>query len=409
MRTISRYLILLLVVSATRLDAGGSIYSRYGIGDLLSFHGTRSYAFGGASAGLIGDGFINLLNPAGMARIRHTRFASGFEFTQFQSKTDIGSAKYGLGSFQGAAFAIPVDTAEGIVVSLEATPFSSVRYAISRIDTSSSAASHQSYYGSGGISILAIGSSVSLTNNLQAGAKVIYYFGRTRQYVVLDFDNASYTDGQFDRIRYYSGLGYSVGLLGESIGDLIGIPDLQKFTMGISFQGPVGLEIREEEYLSVLDTTNKAKGTLELPYTLTVGGSYLLGGRYLFAADYSTQAWGSSKVFGTVPNEFRNASFLAGGVEILPEQGGGNFLTRTAYRLGLYHSSSYIQLQGNAITETGFTAGLGIPIAQDTRLDLGLQIGLRGTMSSSLQKDTILRFSVGFSASEVWFMQFADE
>jgi hypothetical protein len=401
--------VMLLVLGTAQLEAGGSVYSRYGIGDILSFNGTRSYGFGGASAALVGDGFINLMNPAGLARIHFTRFSGTFEYTRFQSKTDIGNASYALGAFQGAAFAIPVDTSDGIVISMEATPYSSVRYAVSRTESTALASSQQTYYGSGGLSTLALGSSLSILPNVHVGAKLIYYFGRIRQYASLDFTGSSFSDGQFDRIRYHSGYGLGLGVIGESIGDFLGVSALHDLNIGIAYRSGANLEIQEEVYLSVLDTTNKAQGTFELPSTFTIGGTYLFGDRYLLAADYSSQPWGSSNVFGSVPPEFRDATNVSAGLEILPERGGDTFLKRTAIRLGIYRTGSYIQLNNTAINETGFTTGLGIPIGPDVRLDLGLQLGIRGTTSSSLQKDTIVRLSLGISASEVWFTQFAEE
>ena len=55
------------------------------------------------------------------------------------------------------------------------------------------------------------------------------------------------------------------------------------------------------------------------------------------------------------------------------------------------------------------TGGLGIPIGPEARLDVNLHLGTRGTTSNNLQRDTILRLTVGVSASEVWFMKVEDE
>ena len=45
----------------------------------------------------------------------------------------------------------------------------------------------------------------------------------------------------------------------------------------------------------------------------------------------------------------------------------------------------------------------------DSRLNIGLQVGVRGSTDNHLQKDTIIRLSVAVSAAEVWFLKFDEE
>jgi hypothetical protein len=42
-------------------------------------------------------------------------------------------------------------------------------------------------------------------------------------------------------------------------------------------------------------------------------------------------------------------------------------------------------------------------------LNIGVQVGLRGTTDYKLQKDLIVRLSVAVSASELWFLKFDEE
>ncbi len=111
-------------------QAGGSSYSRYGIGDILHYGDGRIYALGGTGIALVDDGFINRLNPAGMARISLTRFSGGFEYNRFSSKDENGSSLYSFTELQGLAFAFPISKENGIVLSFEATPYSTVNYKI---------------------------------------------------------------------------------------------------------------------------------------------------------------------------------------------------------------------------------------------------------------------------------------
>lgn len=389
--------------------AGGSIYSRYGIGDLLTFSGGRSYSFGGAAAALIGDGFINRLNPAGVARIQYTRFSAGFEYTQLTTNADAGSVRDGIGRFQGAAFAIPIDTANGIVLTLESTPYSSVNYSVTSSQSTDIASSTQTFFGKGGISSLAVGSSVTLVQNVHAGAKLSFLYGRTRQYSDLDFATSGFADSEFDRSRYYSGFGFTGGLLFENVGSLLNMTGLNPLSLGIVYQPRVSMDVRDEEYIAILDSTIERSGSMDLPASLVIGASYKFTDRYLVTADVQFQDWSTASTFGTTAGELQALTRFAGGLEIAPERTGTSFFGRTLYRFGAYHSTGYVQLNGSDISETGFTAGLGLPISPESRLNLGLQLGFRGTTSNGLLKDTIVRFSLGISASELWFMTFEEE
>jgi hypothetical protein len=406
---VSVILLALLMLTSLPLYSGGSPYSRYGVGDILSFNSTRTYAFGGVAIGLIGDGFINRLNPAGMADIRYTRFSGAFEATSMRSKTDDASGSSGFGAFQGAAFAIPIDTSLGIVLGIDATPFSSVRYATTSADTTSLVASDQIFYGSGGVSTLGIALSASITQRVHVGAKLQYYYGRSRQYVTAVFRDPSLSDNTFDRSTYYSGFGFTTGLLIDHIGDLIDAPSLRTLTAGLIIQTPVSIDLREEEFVASTDTSYMRNGSFDLPLSFGVGFSYLASDRYLIAADVYTQQWGRVKRDGAHPAELRNSLRAAVGLEIQPARQGESFWKRVAYRIGAYYHSTNVQLNGSGIDELGVTAGFGFPIGPESRLDLGFQLGIRGTTSSQLQRDTIFRFSLGISASEIWFMHFEEE
>jgi hypothetical protein len=137
--------------------AGGSSYSRFGVGDLVRYGGGRLSGMGGAGIALSGDGFLNLLNPATIGRIKYTRFEGGFEFTNYSSTDALGSGRFARGNFKGAAFGIPIDKEYEIAVLFEASPYSNVNYATQSQDS----VVRQDFYGTGGLSLLSLGASVS--------------------------------------------------------------------------------------------------------------------------------------------------------------------------------------------------------------------------------------------------------
>jgi len=45
----------------------------------------------------------------------------------------------------------------------------------------------------------------------------------------------------------------------------------------------------------------------------------------------------------------------------------------------------------------------------ESQLNIGLQVGVRGSTDNYLQRDTIVRLSVAVSATEIWFLRFEEE
>ncbi len=85
------------------------------------------------------------------------------------------------------------------------------------------------------------------------------------------------------------------------------------------------------------------------------------------------------------------------------------FGRRIVYRAGFAYNSTYYQINGVGINEFLVSGGLGLPMGPESQLNIGLQVGVRGSTDNHLQKDTIIRLSVAVSASEIWFLRFEEE
>ena len=402
----------LLLTLTPVMFAGGPAYSRFGLGDILFFGGSRISALGSAGIGLMGDRFINRYNPAGLARISFTRISAGFEYSNISSQDNSGTSSFARGDFAGLAFAIPISKDDGIAWSLESTPFSRVNYSIERADSQSGVRSNQFYLGSGGLSTLGTGLSWSLTNELTAGLKFIYLYGRIRQTAKFDFIDASFIDSDISRSSYYSGFTFTAGLAYEGLADLLNAPSLKTLTIGAILTTPATLSVNDEDILTTqesFDTTRTASSNVDLPLGGGAGFSYTFSDRYLLAGDFFMQQWASTNLPRLGAAEFRNSSRLALGFEIMPERDIETYFRRVAYRIGFSYHSTYLKINGEPVNEYFFSGGVGLPIATEARINIGLNVGFRGTSANNLQKDTIFRLSISLNASEPWFIKLEEE
>ncbi|MCX6121322.1 MAG: hypothetical protein NTX44_06845 [Ignavibacteriales bacterium] len=404
------FLIISIVASQSITFAGGSSFSRYGFGDILRNGDSRTYAMSGTGIALLDDGFINGLNPAGLARISYTRFSAGFEYNNFLSKDETGSSFYSTGGFQGLAFAFPISRENGIVMSAEFAPFSTVSYGItsSLFDSLTQSQQDKTFYGSGGLSSIGLGLSASPLSTLHIGARFDYMYGRTHQYQTTSFNSTYLTSLTFDRATYYSGFTFTLGAIYEGVDQLLNLPSLHNLSLGFTLRAASSLDANIKRIYSEGDTTNQ-NGTADIPLSTGFGLSYLLQNRYRFLGDIVTENWGSVQNFGIHPTELRNSLRASFGFETLPAKEADTFWKRIVYRAGLAYNSTYYQINGIGINEFLVSGGLGFPMGPESQLNIGLQIGVRGSTDNYLQKDTFVRLSVAVSANEIWFLRFDEE
>jgi hypothetical protein len=405
MRNLKHLVLLLLTVALARESspAGGSIYSRYGLGEMRLFGGSRLFAMGGAGIGVKGEGFINRLNPAGLAGITETRFSGGFEFSSVSSKDAFSTGSLARGEFRDLAFAFPLHIPSGATLILDATPYSTVQYAVERTDTQLGIVSHQKLFGTGGLTAFGLGGSYSPLTDLVLGAKLNYLFGGIRQTYQVDFEDFTFTDSDIQRARYYSGFNVTVGAI-YSLQD--------HWTLGAVLSTPASLSVKEETFHilnSVNDTLRFARSSQNIPLGAGFGTAFVLSERYLLTADLYRQFWRPENFSREPSVEIGNSTRLGMGFESLPDWKTDAYFARVAYRVGFSYNQTYLSMHGRQIDEFLVTGGLALPIGVNARLNIGLQVGTRGTMDKNLQRDTILRLSCSLSASERWFIQFADE
>lgn len=402
-------IVLLTFLLPSILFGGGSSYSRYGVGDILSFGGNRSYALGGCGIATLHSEYLNQYNPAGLSKLLITQFSGAYENTTISSTSSAhGSAKYNTFGFQSFFIGIPISIDNGIALSLEYTPYSRVAYAIRKTTILNQATSTNTYYGTGGIALLGAGLSFSITDYISVGIKAVNYFGKNEQYIKADYD--TYYDADYERSLYYNGFGATLGMMYENIGKDLGISSLENLTVGMIISPPSRLLADDITYYPTYDTSiTKRKGNAYLPLSVGFGVTYNYKNMYHLVSDVQFQQWASAKQFGATDPNLRNALRFGIGCERLPQYRQPSFWQRTAYRLGAYYHATYLTINGHGIDEYGFTAGLGLPLGMVGKLDVSFQYGIRGTTSFNLQKDTFYRISLGLTVREQWFLQFEEE
>jgi hypothetical protein len=411
MRAISIVSTVLFLSSLCLAANGGSTYSIFGIGDLRYFQNTRSAAMGYTGIGLPGANYINGMSPATWARINQTRLDIGFMYEGFRS-TDGSTSRYlANGEFNGALLAVPISTTHGIVFVAGFTPYSNINYNLVTKGSQQGIDYNITHRGTGGITKGQAGLSYAPSQDLAFGASINYLFGTVDYERVFAPNVTTFSGGTTRENVTTHGITATAGAVFTGLGDIS--ESLRPFALGFIITSRGNLKTERQityEFTSELDSAASVNGRQSIPIAYGFGLTYQLGDRYLFAADYYAQPWDNTQFNGVDPSEIRNNLRVGvGGERLANRDPSARWLDRISYRLGFFYDATYYRINREPINHWGVTGGFAIPISGETRMNVALEYGSRGTTNNHLIKDNIFRMAFSLNIGELWFIRYDEE
>ena len=398
-------------------ESTSSPYSFYGIGD-IKFKGSVENRSMGSISVLPDSIHINIQNPAQLACLKLTGLALGGTYANTKSKTENQEAKARRTSIDYMIVGIPVGKF-GIGFGL--IPYSSVGYKIGRTDyvTNNNNDTIRSiisrYNGIGGVNKVFLGFGYRLTKNINIGGDLQYNFGTI----------------ETNSLQYQTDLQY--GSRENNVSDLRGV----NFDLGITYQTKVkskysffsSLAYTPEAVLTLGNTRNieivlvtsssvrpvetqnigVADTKIKLPSKLSFGSGFgqvkkwLVGGEITFIQN-SVMSNRFTDINGaTFENSVR---YSLGGFFIPNYNSYSSYYKRIVYRGGLRYENTGLVIQDKSITDFAANIGLGMPLGGTfTNINIGLEIGKRGTKYYNLVEENYINLSVGLSLSDKWFVK----
>ncbi|MCB2203427.1 hypothetical protein KQI65_01660 [bacterium] len=392
------FLILPAALFAQTLFAqnGGTIESRFGIGELDLMATARQRAMG-AVTGLSTTNDMSLTNPAGWSMSTQLRLQGGLTLEHLSMERANASSNTGV--IKGFQFVLPLEDDWKLSLGTAVLPVSRSSYKTTYRGEVAGEEYTTTYAGDGGVSMFRAGLALEALPHLRIGAAYQYYFGTISQDWEMVFDNGSYFTSYQTRATSHSGSGFLAGLLYDGIEGL---------TLGVSLHPAVELRASRNlllQYSTEDSTQTGASGVQDYPLLFQVAASYQLGEKWLVAAEYATQDWTDATVFDRKQNELGLAYKIGAGFEWYPYKNelGYRTLAETAFRFGFYYQQPYLMINDQSAKEYFFTAGAGFPIFGGSRGDFALEYGWRDGDSNLLGSQNIIRASVTISVGESWF------
>ena len=392
----------LLLSSVAVAQNGGTIESRFGIGELDLMATARQRGMGTTAAALTSTTDISLSNPATWSSIDELRLEGGLSYEYLTSSRS--DAAVAIGSIKGFSFVFPLEESLRLRLGSSVVPASRSDYRTRGEGSLDGQDYAVTYEGSGGISLFRVGLSGEPLPNVRFGAAYQYYFGTIEQISELHWDNGLWYNARQTRATSHSGSGLLLGLHYDGIRGL---------SVGATVRPATSLSATRNltiEYSTADSTLSGSSGSQDIPLAFSVGAAWQATDALLIAVDYSVQDWSEATVFDGKQTGLGETYKVAVGAEWYPYKNDldARTLSRTAFRFGFYLQQPYMAFDNETTQEYFITTGAGFPIFGSNRGDVALEYGWRGSESSTLGAQSILRLSFSVSVGESWFVRKAD-
>ena len=416
---VKKLLIAFICVAAHGVFAqNGTIspYSYFGIGDQRDNGTVENQMMGGL--GLYGDSIhINLTNPASYAKLRLTTYTAGISRKEYRLKDWSQQQNTSITNLDYIAIGFPIAPKVGIGFGL--MPFSSVGYSLKDLTTNSNGNEVTNVFtGEGGLNRIYASIGFEPIKNVSLGVTASYNFGTLDYQRLQNVENVQFgtIDRRESRINGYDfkyALNYTptinekyllvASAVVNTQGNLI---SKNSQTLG-SFSLLNGNDI---EVVDVnLDAQNLRNTELKIPTRTTLGLGFGEDKKWFLGAEYSFQQYGDfdNRFLGIQNVTYSDASTYAFGGYWVPDYSAlSGFFKRVTYRAGLRYDQSGMTVNGKEINNFGITFGLGMPLGVDfSNLNLGFELGRRGTTDANLIEESYLKVNIGLSLNDRWFQK----
>jgi hypothetical protein len=399
---------LFLSIFSFAQEGTSSPYSFYGIGE-VRFKGTaENRSMAGLS--IAPDSIhINLQNPAGFADLKLIGFSVGGTFNQTKQKTDSQTGSAQRIGLDYLAVGLPLGK---LGMGFGLIPYSSVGYKIQNILADNSQISKR-LSGSGGLNKVFLGFGYKLAPNLSIGADVQYNFGKIE---TSNFEFFLNTIGSLERnTAELSGVNYNFGAMYQSkINKKTSLYTSVNFSPKNTLTSKNVQNIATASYNSIFDLTiedelDNILEQIDLQFNNKISFGAGLGEskKWLVGAEVTMQNEGnlynSYNANNTVSFK-KHTKYTLGGFYIPNYKSFTNYAKRIVYRGGFRYEKTGLIINSESITDMGLNLGFGIPlIGTFSNINIGFELGKRGTTNANLVQENYVNISVGFSLNDKWF------
>ena len=411
--------VVVLIISGGTMaygQASRTPLSGQGIGDVNDMSMVHNEGMGGLGISSGSFWYLNSINPALLPLNSLTVFQAGFASERRSVFADGTSSVNTGANLSYLATAFPIKGGRW-TSAVGLTPFSTVEYKVNSRQplAGSPGESVMTNEGSGGFNQVYWANGFRLGDAFFLGARASYLFSSIIEEtttVAIDTNMVSnFQAAIFDRISV-SDFRFTAGA--AFVKDSI-FNNRINLNLGVlyDFAGEIdATQFRTLERRSLLgtayesDTVNNESGSIYLPSAYGFGVTLSRTFHWTLGLEMKMQNWSEYKNFNDHNDGFSDGLRVALGGEYTPDYVAvSNYFKRITYRTGFSYELLPYTVNNNQVKELGINFGLSLPVGRYSSVDLATRSAKRGNISETTIEEEVLRFSLGITFNDQWFIR----
>jgi hypothetical protein len=415
-------------------NLGNSPYATYGIGDVKYDNTIETASMGGISTAYISDftSSFNFANPANNANFELTSIKLEATNENNYFKTDYNSTKSNKHSTYLSNISLAFPLSSKVKMGLSYQPYSSKSYDITNIyevtnpQTLEKTTYSNHFKGSGSLNTAQIALAYKVAQEFSVGLRANYYFGNLSDLDELSASNAELYNG-YETTTNIKNFNFTLGAnyqhLNTSTDKKLTIGATATFgntsNMTTTYKNSTyfytDASMETKSYESIIEQKQANSKNL-LPLQASVGVGYGSENQWFASAQVDYKKGEDILYFGQ-PKQFQDSYRVSVGGWYLPNYNNfRNYFSRVVYRYGAFYEKGNLSINGNgeldkngnSINKFGISGGVLLPfknssITRMSGLELGVELGKRGTLKDNLINQNYINFKIGFNFADKWF------
>ena len=415
------------VVCSLGLNAqtiGNSPYSSYGIGDTKYDNSIETTSMAGISAAYVWDfnNQFNFQNPAANQNLEITSIRIQATNENQYLKSDYNNAKIGKHSsyLSGIFFALPLS--KKVKFGFGYQPYSSKDYNLTKTNTlpDGTLGTHN-FYGDGSLNIIQAAFGYSISPEFSVGLNTNFHFGKLSDTEEISYENTTLINSH-EFTNKVTSFNFTLGTVYQKK-----LKVNKKLTFGATytFGNTADFKTQYTNSTYYLSSGNKMNESIlnsasknsknAIPQEFTFGAGYGHDGKWFVSSQLNYKKGVTTSLASNEPFEVQDSYRVAVGGWYLPNYNNfRNYFSRVIYRYGAFYEKGNLKINGHNINKYGIALGASFPFQKSnvnrlSTLDLGIQLGQRGTLKDNLVRENFINFTIGINFANKWFeKQFYD-
>jgi hypothetical protein len=401
-------------------NIGNSPYAAYGIGDVKYDNTVENSAMAGLSTAYITDfnSSFNFRNPAANENLQLTTIKVEATNENNFFKSDYNNYKVTKHSTYLSNLSIAFPITEKMKFGLGYQPYSSKSYNILVTETlGDGSVRANTFRGEGSLNTVQGALSYQVTPEFGLGLRTNFYFGNLYDIDELAYSNAELINGYETKNRV-NNFNFTVGTTYQkkyendrklTFGATTTFGNSSKmesyYTNSTYFYNSAGVK----NYISTVEERNSTANNL-LPLEASVGAGFGHNLRWFVGSQVDYRK-GETIQFVGQDFEYKDSYRISAGGWILPNANNfRNYFERIIYRYGAFYEKGNLNINNTDINKFGITFGATLPFKNTslnrmTGLDVGVELGKRGTLQNNLVNQNFINLKVGFNFADRWFQK----